>query len=148
MPKLLIFDAFMLLIPEKTVANYALLRCKTFSLKIWVCKIFDKFHVWGGGGERNTYNLNLLKLLKLRIWYIHICVHICWKGQISTTWNCLWLIICHNLWEGKGILGGRQHLETLHWRDQITMTFHYGYGWKNGTPWKSHWILEYTCSLI
>ena len=38
MPKLLIFDAFTLLIPEKTVANYALLRCKTFSLKIWVCK--------------------------------------------------------------------------------------------------------------
>ena len=45
MPKLLIFDAFTLLIPEKTVANYALLRCNTFSLKIWVCKIFDKFHV-------------------------------------------------------------------------------------------------------
>ena len=45
MPKLLIFDAFTLLIPEKTVANYALLQCKTFSLKIWVCKIFDKFHV-------------------------------------------------------------------------------------------------------
>ena len=49
MPKLLIFDAFTLLIPEKTVANYALLRCKTFSLKIWVCKIFDKFHVWVSG---------------------------------------------------------------------------------------------------
>ena len=46
MPKLLIFDAFTLLIPEKTVASYAFLRCKTFSLKIWVCKIFDKFHVW------------------------------------------------------------------------------------------------------
>ena len=46
MPKLLIFDAFTLLIPKKTVANYALLRCKTFSLKIWVCKIVDKFHVW------------------------------------------------------------------------------------------------------
>ena len=45
MPKLFIFDAFTLLIREKTVANYALLRCKTFSLKIWVCKIFDKFHV-------------------------------------------------------------------------------------------------------
>ena len=45
MPKLLIFDEFTLLIPKKTVANYALLRCKTFSLKIWVCKIFDKFHV-------------------------------------------------------------------------------------------------------
>ena len=44
MPKLLIFDAFTLLIPKKTVANYALLQCKTFSLKIWVCKIFDKFH--------------------------------------------------------------------------------------------------------
>ena len=51
MPKLFIFDAFTLLICEKTVANYALLRCKTFSLKIWVCKIFDKFHVWGGGEE-------------------------------------------------------------------------------------------------
>ena len=49
MPKLLIFDAFTLLIREKTVANYALLRCKTFSLKIWVCKIFDKFHVWRDG---------------------------------------------------------------------------------------------------
>ena len=45
MPKLFIFDAFTLLIREKTVANYALLRCKTFSLKIWVCKFFDKFHV-------------------------------------------------------------------------------------------------------
>ena len=46
MPKLLIFDAFTLLIREKNVAIYALLRCKIFSLKIWVCKIFDKFHVW------------------------------------------------------------------------------------------------------
>ena len=45
MTKLLIFDAFTLLIREKNVANYALLRCKTFSLKIWLCKIFDKFHV-------------------------------------------------------------------------------------------------------
>ena len=45
MPKLFIFDAFTLLIREKTVATYALLRCKTFSLKIRVCKIFDKFHV-------------------------------------------------------------------------------------------------------
>ena len=46
MPKLFIFDAFTLLIRENTVANYALLRCKSFSLKIWVCKFFDKFHVW------------------------------------------------------------------------------------------------------
>ena len=45
MPKLLIFDAFTLLIREKNVAIYALLRCKIFSLKIWLCKIFDKFHV-------------------------------------------------------------------------------------------------------
>ena len=45
MTKLLIFDAFTLLIGEKNVANYALLQCKTFSLKIWLCKIFDKFHV-------------------------------------------------------------------------------------------------------
>ena len=50
MPKLLIFDAFTLLIPEKTVANYALLQCKTFNLKIWVCKIFDKFHVCSAAG--------------------------------------------------------------------------------------------------
>ena len=55
MPKLLIFDAFTLLIHEKTVANYALLQCKTFSLKIWVCKIFDKFHVW----QRDPLNPNL-----------------------------------------------------------------------------------------
>ena len=45
MPKWLIFDAFMLLICEKNVANYALLRCKTFILKIWLYKIFDKFHI-------------------------------------------------------------------------------------------------------
>ena len=45
MTKLLIFVAFMLLICEKNVANYALLQCKTFSLKIWLYKIFDKYHV-------------------------------------------------------------------------------------------------------
>ena len=46
MPKLLIFDAFTLLIRKKNVAIHVLLRCKIFSLKIWLCKIFDKFHVW------------------------------------------------------------------------------------------------------
>ena len=51
MPKLLIFDAFTLLIRKKNVANYALLRCKTFSLRIWLCKIFDKYHVWGWGPQ-------------------------------------------------------------------------------------------------
>ena len=45
MLKLLIFDAFTLLIYEKNVANCALLQCKNFSVKIWLCKIFDKFHV-------------------------------------------------------------------------------------------------------
>ena len=35
-------------ISEKNVANYALLQCKTFSLKIWLCKMFDKYHVWSG----------------------------------------------------------------------------------------------------
>ena len=39
-PKLLIFDSFTLSICEKNVANYALLWCKTFSVKIWLCKIF------------------------------------------------------------------------------------------------------------
>ena len=51
MPKLLIFNAFTLLIRKKNVANYALLQCKTFSLKIWLCKILDKYHVWGSEGE-------------------------------------------------------------------------------------------------
>ena len=32
-------------IVSKNVANYALLWCKTFGLKIRRCKIFDKFHV-------------------------------------------------------------------------------------------------------
>merc|ERR1712004_542640 len=45
MPKLFILDAFTLLICKKNVAIYALLRCKIFSLKIWLCKFFDKFHV-------------------------------------------------------------------------------------------------------
>ena len=45
MPKLLIFDAFTLLICKKNVAIYVLLRCQIFSLKSWLCKIFDKFHV-------------------------------------------------------------------------------------------------------
>ena len=43
--KLLIFDTFKLLIREKNIAKYAFLRCKTFSLKIWLCKILDKCHV-------------------------------------------------------------------------------------------------------
>jgi len=54
MPKLLKFDEFTLLICEKNVTNYALLRCKTFSLKNWLCKIFDKYHVWtytGSSGQ-------------------------------------------------------------------------------------------------
>ena len=45
MTKLLIFDAFTLLICKKNVVNYALLRCKTFSLKIWLCKVLGKYHV-------------------------------------------------------------------------------------------------------
>ena len=34
------------IIREKNVTNTALLWCKTFSLKIWLCKILDKYHVW------------------------------------------------------------------------------------------------------
>ena len=30
---------------EISLLNYALLRCKTCSLEIWPCKIFDKYHV-------------------------------------------------------------------------------------------------------
>jgi len=47
MPKLLVFDAFTLLIRKKNVANYAFWRCKTFSLKIWLCNILDKYHFYG-----------------------------------------------------------------------------------------------------
>ena len=36
----------MLLIHKKNVANYALLWCKPFSLKIWLCNVLDKYHVW------------------------------------------------------------------------------------------------------
>ena len=45
MPKLLIFDAFTLLIREKNVAIYALLQCKIFSLKIRWCNILDKSNI-------------------------------------------------------------------------------------------------------
>ena len=61
MPKLLIFDAFTLLICKKNVAIYALLRCKIFSLKIWLCKIFDKFHVWV---DILYFVLNLVKIFR------------------------------------------------------------------------------------
>ena len=46
MPKLLILDAFTLSICVKNVANYALIRCKIFSLKIRRCQILDKYHIW------------------------------------------------------------------------------------------------------
>ena len=35
----------MLSIFKKFVANYALFRCTSFSLKIWLCEILDKYHV-------------------------------------------------------------------------------------------------------
>ena len=65
MPKLLIFDAFTLLIREKTVANYTLLRCKSFSLKIWVCKIFDKFHVCTEAGIELGHFINIWSVLSI-----------------------------------------------------------------------------------
>ena len=56
MPKLLIFAAFTLLICEKNVANYVLLRCKTCSLKIWPCKILEKYHVCCCHEDHNDNN--------------------------------------------------------------------------------------------
>ena len=56
MPKLLIFDAFTLLICEENVAIYALLRCKIFSLKIWDLGILDKFHVWYSPTEMQEWS--------------------------------------------------------------------------------------------
>ena len=67
MPKLFIFDAFTLLIREKTVANYGILRCKIVSLKIWLCKIFDTYHVC------YFYNITLKvypPLLMFKRWHI------------------------------------------------------------------------------
>ena len=62
----------MLLICEKDVANYALLRCKTFSLKIWLCKTLDKYHVW----ENEGFGLNIFYLFGL-IWIGEDLVHFC-----------------------------------------------------------------------
>ena len=68
MTKLFIFDAFTLLIWKKNVAIYALLRCQIFSLKIWLCKIFDKFHVW-----YQTFMHNNIRVYDkiITIYYIH-----------------------------------------------------------------------------
>ena len=44
MPKLFILDALSICV--KNVANYALIRCKIFSLKIRRCQILDKYHIW------------------------------------------------------------------------------------------------------
>ena len=88
MPKSLIFDAFTLLIRENNDANYTLLRSKTFSLKIWLCKIFDKCHVYiylfghfpletfinrGRGGSliRNLFSLLALMILST---FFHVLV--------------------------------------------------------------------------
>ena len=65
MPKLLIFDAFTLLICKKNVAIYALLRCKIFSLKIWLCKIFDKFHVCIYGIQCDFKHIECIKKTQL-----------------------------------------------------------------------------------
>ena len=85
MPNLLIFDAFTLLMENS--ANYALLRCKTFSLKIWRCKIFDKYHVcpeaffpstvhWLWEGKRKKWQQCVL------IWQ-----NICLFWMIMKTWS-------------------------------------------------------------
>ena len=31
------------------------LRCNTFILKIWLCKIVDKFHVWGNDSKKGLF---------------------------------------------------------------------------------------------
>ena len=61
MPKWLIYDAFTLLINEKDAANYAILQCKTFGLKIWLCKILDKYHVWQWAGV-TTANISMTQV--------------------------------------------------------------------------------------
>ena len=82
MPKLLIFDAFTLLIREKTVANYVLLRCKTFSRKIWVCKIFDKFHV--------CWNVNYIHPWQTWQYWIEEIWPQMGKLEVSTNKRCAW----------------------------------------------------------
>ena len=61
MPKLLIIDAFKLSIYKK---NYVLLQSKIFSLKIWKCKILDKYHVWRRPHRETSQreNVNIHKL--------------------------------------------------------------------------------------
>ena len=67
----MIFDAFTLLIRGENVANYALLRYKTFSLKIWLWKFFDKYHVCA---------ITLQQAPK----YMHLCTNI---SNLFSTWD-------------------------------------------------------------
>ena len=98
MPKLLIFDAFTLLIREKNVENYALLQCKIFSLKIWQCKILDKYHVWTSSGSLNHLQSTCSSLKAF--WQIQTYIHGFFAGPWgargseavwgSCCWWCWW----------------------------------------------------------
>ena len=62
----MLIDAFTLLIREKNNENYALSQCKTFSLKIGLCKMLTKYHVWGSYGTFFSCHLFLDALASLK----------------------------------------------------------------------------------
>ena len=93
MPNLLIFDAFMLLICGKRVANYALLWCKTFSLKICLCKILDKYHVWAAVTDQ--FSCAFQKHFSYEIFVLQPLIN----PQTTPFIICLLLICEHSFWE-------------------------------------------------
>ena len=90
MPKRLIFDAFTLLICETNVANYALLRCKIFSLKIWQWRILDKYHVCGDLFDETQLDIFANCLMQQNLFYLEKAPLLI--IQRSTTWHFLQII--------------------------------------------------------
>ena len=92
----MIFDAFTLLIPEKTVANYALLRCKTF---IWVCKIFDKFHVCSRQSSTDMYVIYIFEYISSSFFHeifksIIVFTNVPFLVQTKDAWSLCTCAVC------------------------------------------------------
>ena len=90
MPKLLIFDAFTLLIRKKNVANYALLRCKPFSLKIWLCQFLT--NIMFAYFVQISYSIYMqVYFIFLLLWVIFVVYVGCW---CCLRWRRHWWKIC------------------------------------------------------
>ena len=90
MPRLLIFDAFTLLIHEKNVANYALLQCKPFSLKIWLCQFLT--NIMFAYFVQISYSIYMqVYFIFLLLWVIFVVYVGCW---CCLRWRRHWWKIC------------------------------------------------------